>query len=58
MAHGLRQLRNVGAHADLGELNESEIPVLDALSRAILEYVYRAPRLLEEVNERLKKLKV
>ena len=28
MAHGLRQLRNVGAHADLGELNASEIPVL------------------------------
>ena len=27
MAHGLRQLRNVGAHADLGELNESEITI-------------------------------
>jgi hypothetical protein len=57
MAHGLRQLRNVGAHADLGSLTAEEIPVLDALCTAVLEYVYKAPRLLALVEERLKNLK-
>jgi hypothetical protein len=31
MAHSLRQLRNVGAHASLGELTKEEIPFLDDL---------------------------
>jgi hypothetical protein len=53
MAHGLRNLRNVGAHATLGELTESEIPILDDLCRAILEYVYSAPALVARVQERL-----
>lgn len=57
MAHQLRQLRNIGAHADLGELTPAEVPVLDSLCRAILEYVYTAPQLVEEVERRLQKLK-
>ena len=57
MAHQLRQLRNIGAHADLGELTPTEVPVLDDLCRAILEYVYTAPRLIEQVELRLKDLK-
>ena len=57
MAHGLRQLRNVGAHADLGALTAEEIPVLDALCTAVLEYVYKAPRLLALVEARLKNVK-
>ena len=40
MAYKLRQLRNVGAHADLGALTKEEIPVLEALCSAVLEYVY------------------
>ena len=57
MAQGLRQLRNVGAHADLGSLTQDEIQVLDAILRAILEYLYRAPRLVEEVKQMLAKRK-
>lgn len=50
MAHGLRQLRNVGAHADLGDLTGQEIELLDAIVKAILEYVYRGPMLLDQVK--------
>lgn len=57
MAHQLRQLRNVGAHADLGSLTDSEIPVLEALCKAVLEYVYEAPRLLREVQTRIDAIK-
>lgn len=57
MAHGLRQLRNVGAHADLGTLTQEEIHLLDAILRAILEYLYRAPRLVDEVKQILAKRK-
>jgi len=57
VAKGLRQLRNVGAHADLGELTDAEVPVLDNLTRAILEYVYTAPLLVSEAEECLRRLK-
>lgn len=56
MAHSLRQLRNVGAHASLGELTSAEIPFLDDLCRAVLEYVYSAPELIEKVKRRLSEL--
>src|ERR1700674_1403980 len=52
VATGIRRLRNVGAHADLGELTPAELPVLDDLTRAILEYVYYAPLLATEAQER------
>jgi hypothetical protein len=57
MAHQLRQMRNIGAHAELGELTPAEVPVLDDLCRAILEYVYTAPRLIDQVRLKLDKLK-
>jgi hypothetical protein len=57
MAHKLRQLRNIGAHADAGELTPAEIPILDALCEAILEYLYHAPKFIEQVEERIKNLK-
>ena len=56
MANSLRQLRNIGAHADLGELSDKEIPFLDGLCRAILEYIYSAPQLIEAVQTRLNKI--
>jgi hypothetical protein len=56
IAHSLRQLRNVGAHADLGDLTADEIPLLDDLCRAILEYVYTARQLLARVQEHLSRL--
>jgi hypothetical protein len=57
MAQRLRDLRNVGAHAELGELTQAEIPVLDDLCRAILEYVYSAPDLVDRVKRRLDELR-
>ena len=57
MAHGLRELRNIGAHALAGELTSAEIPVLDKLCEAVLEYVYYAPQLLAEVDKRLQSMK-
>lgn len=57
VADSLRQLRNFGAHASRGELTREEIPILDDLCRAILEYVYNAPHLVEKAEQRLKRLK-
>lgn len=57
IAHQLRQLRNIGAHADLGDLTTNEIPVLSSLCNAILEYVYTAPALIEQVKKHLEQLK-
>ncbi len=57
VAAGLRKFRNIGAHASLGELTDAELPILDDLTRAILEYVYSAPHLAKEVEDRLSRLK-
>lgn len=57
MADGLRQLRNVGAHADLGTLTRDETEILDTILKAILEYLYRAPRLVEAVTRMLRERK-
>lgn len=57
MAHQLRALRNIGAHATLGELTYAESPILEDLCRAILEYVYTAPHLITKVEQRINKLK-
>lgn len=56
MAHQLRAMRNIGAHATLGELTSAEVPILEDLCRAILEYVYTAPHLIAKVEQRIKKL--
>jgi hypothetical protein len=57
MAHALRKLRNIGAHANLGELTHAEVPSLEALSKAILEYVYSAPALVQLVQTKIDALK-
>jgi Domain of unknown function (DUF4145) len=57
VAHSLRKLRNFGAHASLGELTRDEIPILDDLCRAILEYVYNAPFLVEQAERQLNIIK-
>ena len=56
-ANSLRNLRNVGAHASLGKLTEAEIPILDDLCKAILEYVYSASFLAKQAEDRLDHLK-
>lgn len=57
MAQRLQDLRNVGAHAWVGDLTSAEIPILDSVCRAILEHVYSAPHLVEQAEERIKKVK-
>jgi Domain of unknown function (DUF4145) len=57
VAHGLRRLRNIGAHEPLEGLSSDEIPVLDDLSRAILEYIYIAPALARQAEEKSKRWK-
>lgn len=57
MANQLRFLRNVGAHATLGELTNAEVPILDDLCGAILEYVYTAPHRVRKVAKRIEELK-
>jgi hypothetical protein len=56
IAQSLRSLRNVGAHASLGELTEDEVPILDKLCRVILEYVYAAPELVAQAQAHLNSL--
>ena len=53
MGNQLRHLRNVGAHASLGELTAGDVPILDALCRAVLEYVYSAPAMIRQVQRRI-----
>ncbi len=57
LAQHVRQFRNVGAHADLGSLTKAEIPFLESLSNAVLEYLYEAPRMVEQAQARLAALK-
>jgi hypothetical protein len=52
VAHGLRKLRNMGAHANLGSLDAADVPLLEALCKAILLYVYTAPSLVEAARQR------
>ncbi|MBK8015240.1 MAG: DUF4145 domain-containing protein [Betaproteobacteria bacterium] len=53
----LQELRHVGAHAFVGELGPAEVPILDSLCRAILEYVYTAPQLVAQAEMRLAQLR-
>jgi hypothetical protein len=53
----LRIFGNIGAHPTLGELSDAEVPILDNLCKAILEYVYTAPFLAEQAEKKVKQLK-
>ncbi|WBO83611.1 DUF4145 domain-containing protein [Hymenobacter yonginensis] len=57
VAKGLRQLRNVGAHAGLGNLSESDLPIAQALCYALLEYIYSAPHLAAQAEIALAKIR-
>jgi hypothetical protein len=56
-AHGLRKLRNFGAHGDLGHLDEADAPLLQSLCAALLMHLYTVPALAKDADERLEKLK-
>ncbi len=53
VATGLKDFGNIGAHAGSGELTEKEIPIVNALCSAILEYVYSAPHLATIAENKL-----
>ncbi len=57
MADQVRQLGNIGAHASAGELTIAEVPILEDLCRAVLEYVYTAPKLIRQVEQRIEERK-
>jgi hypothetical protein len=57
LANHLREFRNIGAHADLGTLEPEDVAILEPMVRAILEYVYRLPALIEYASRRLNALR-
>ena len=58
VAKGLKDFGNIGAHAGIGELSEKEIPIVNALSTAVLEYIYSAPYLATVAEEKLESIKL
>ncbi|MBI3582211.1 MAG: DUF4145 domain-containing protein [Nitrospinae bacterium] len=57
IASQLRIFRNIGAHASSGELTKDEVPILEDLCLAILEYIYTVPYLVKKANEAMEKVK-
>ena len=57
VATGLKDFGNVGAHAGSGDLSEKEIPIVNALCTAILEYIYSAPYLATLAENNLNRIK-
>ncbi len=55
MAHQLRQIRNLGAHATEDEVTELDVPIILHFVEAILEYLYVAPAKIAAVQARLTK---
>jgi uncharacterized protein DUF4145 len=50
IAHELRKLGNLGAHDEEVEVESADVPVIEDLAEAILEYLYRAPAKLASVQ--------
>lgn len=57
VAEGLKNFGNIGAHASNGDLTENELPIVNALSSAILEYVYSAPHLATIAEDKINVIK-
>lgn len=58
VANGLKNFGNIGAHGETGELSEKEIPIINALIKAILEYIYSAPYLATIAENKLNCIKM
>ena len=56
VAKKLNVFRHAGAHATVGELSRAEVPILDDLCNAVLEYVYTAPWLISRAESGLANL--
>jgi hypothetical protein len=57
LAHSLKDLRNFAAHDNAEELRAEDAPMLESLCRAVLMYLYTAPKLVEQAKKRLDELK-
>jgi hypothetical protein len=55
VAHGLRKLRNFGAHGT-AELRESDVPLLQSLCSALLTHLYSLPALAKDAHESLDRI--
>jgi Domain of unknown function (DUF4145) len=53
MAYQLKELRNMGAHADDDEVQKSDVPIIKEFVDAILEYLYVAPAKVSKLQDRL-----
>jgi hypothetical protein len=51
----LRKFGNLGAHVSEVEVRPEDLPLLDDLADAILEYLYRAPAKVAHVQDELKR---
>jgi hypothetical protein len=51
IGHELRELGNLAAHDDGIEVAPEDVPVIEDLADAVLEYLYRAPAKLTAVQE-------
>lgn len=56
VANGLRNFRNIGAHAGADVLSSSELPIVRALLDAILAYLYSAQHLADLAETKLAKI--
>ncbi len=52
-ANSIRFLRNIGAHASSGDIEDADVPILDSLTTAVLEYVYKGPQLISQAKKRI-----
>jgi hypothetical protein len=55
-ASKLNSLRIAGAHFNVGKLSKKDIPIMERLTRTILEYVYTAPHIMKQAEKAVKKL--
>ena len=56
IAFRLNDLRIFGAHSSVGKLGARHIPILENLTRAVLEYVYSSPLIVKRAEMALKQL--
>ena len=56
MAQKLRIIRNYGAHGGTADLTAAEVPVVQSVLRAIVEYIYLAPELLRDAERTANRL--
>ncbi|HEY3761956.1 MAG TPA: DUF4145 domain-containing protein [Verrucomicrobiae bacterium] len=52
----LNSFRIVGAHFNKGKLTPKEIPIMEKLTKVILEYVYSAPYIMKQAEKTISKL--